>query len=286
MKARWGSCWALAALCVRGQDLVIKTDVRLVEVYATVLDQRGRYLDGLGAERFEVRDNGAAQSITAFEAVASNLACAVLLDTTGSMAGSLPLVKNAIVQLIDTLREKDSIAIYGFSSTLKVLQPFTSDKSAAKKAVLRTRAEGGTALFDAISQLARELSRRGGKKAMVVFTDGQDNASVLNAQAAIERAKKVGVPVHTVAQGEARENSTLLRQLREISHRTGGQSYAVHKSQDVERIFRDISQDLQHTYLLAYKAPPVEDPRWRTIQVSVSGLKDYKVRAKEGYSPQ
>jgi Ca-activated chloride channel homolog len=264
---------------------LFRADVHWVEVYATVFDHKGRHIDGLAREQFEVFEDGAPQPIVAFDASGAGLSCALLLDTTGSMAKTLPAVKNAIVRLIDGTRADDTVAIYTFSGSLDLLQDFTTDKAAAKRAVLRTRAEGRTALFDALAQLAKEISVRPGKKAIVVFTDGDDNASLLNAAAAWKRAKKVGVPVYTVAQGEVLQNRDLLARLREISHETGGMAYAVRQSSDIEEVFQEISADLQHTYMLTYRATPAADDAWRSIRLDVKGLKGFKVRAKEGYTP-
>lgn len=265
---------------------VFRADVRLVEVYATVLDHRGRFLEGLGRDRFEVRDNGALQRLAAFEPNQANLSCAILLDTTGSMARALPAVKNGIARLIDEFRDDDTVAVYSFAGSLRLLQDFTRDKAAAKRAVMATRASGATALFDSLAQLARELARRSGKKAIVAFTDGQDNVSLLNAGAAITRAKKVGVPVYAVAQGEALRSAALVKELADLARQTGGRSYQVRDTGDIADVFRDISNELRNTYMLAYKAPAAEGRQWRTIQVSVNGLKDYKVRAREGYLPE
>jgi len=262
---------------------VFRTDVRMVEVYATVLDQRGRYLDDLPRDAFRILDNGAPQPIASFENSATELSCAILLDTTGSMAAALPKVKNAIHQLIDEFRESDWIAVYGFSTGVEALQEFTRDRNAAKKAVSRTRAEGGTALFDAISRVAGEISSRSGKKAIVVFTDGDDNASVLNAQRAIERAKKMGVPLYTAAEGEALRHPELFSQLKDLARLTGGKAYAVKNLNKVSSIFQDISEELRHTYLLAYKPPEAPSGDWRQIQLLLSGVRDYKIQTKAGY---
>ena len=288
MNAKWMFGLALAvAGAAAGQDaeVLFKSDVRLVEVYATVMDQRGRYLDGLGRERFEVRENGVAQPLTIFETEAAGLSCAFLMDTTGSMAHALAAVKNAAAALIDDLRDMDSVAIYSFSDSLQKLQEFTTDKAAAKRAMMRTRPAGETALFDSLSQLARDLGRRTGKKAIVAFTDGADNLSGLNSAAAIARARKSGVPIYVAALGDALKDALLLRELKEIAQNTGGQVYRVEKPADIQAVFQDISRDLKHTYLLGYRPPPAEGRSWRTIQVSVSGLKGVKIRAREGYLP-
>ena len=268
------------------KQLVFRVETRLVEVYATVRDNHGRYMDGLTQDRFQVLDNGVPQTVTAFESNSSKLTCAILIDTTGSMAGVLPVVKHSVMNLIDELRDEDSVGIYSFNTRLNRMQDFTEDKSAAKQAVLRTRAAGATALFDAIAELAYEIAPRNGKKAIVVFTDGADNSSLLNAQSAVKRAKKAGVPVYAIAEGEAIGTKALLDELKDVAQMTGAQSYLAHKTNDIGNIFAQISNDLQHTYMLAFKPPANPEPKWRTIQLTVSGLKDPRIRAKEGYLPE
>jgi Ca-activated chloride channel family protein len=268
------------------EKYIFRADARLVEVYATVRDNHGRYLDGLDKDRFQVLDNGEPQPLVAFESDSKKLSCAILIDTTGSMAGVLPMVKNSVVHLVDELREDDAVAVYSFSTSLNRLQDFTTDRGAAKQAILRTRAGGATALFDAISELALEIAPRSGKKAIVVFTDGADNASLLNARAAVQRAKKAGVPVFAIAEGEALTSKPLLNELKDAAEMTGGQPFQVHKASEIATVFQEISGDLQHMYMLVYKPPAVAEAKWRTIQLTVNGLKDAKIRAKEGYLPE
>jgi VWFA-related protein len=277
----------ISAVALFGQDRpTFTTDVRLVEVYATVADSHGRFVEGLTREQFSVRDNDQPQLISLFEPTSADVVCAILMDTTGSMAGALPMLKSAVTHLIDDLPDSARIAVFRFSVGLEQIQDFTTDKKAAKQQVFRTRAEGQTALFDAIVETARGLSVQKGKKFLVVFTDGDDNASALSAQAAITRSKQVGVPVYAVALGEATRSQTLAKQLRDIATQTGGLAYEVKKkSSDVERVFAAISAEMQHTYLLAYKAPEAKDNEWRRIDVAVSGVKSASVRAKQGYLP-
>jgi VWFA-related protein len=277
----------IAAYAAFGQgDTVFRVQSRLVEVYATVRDHNGRYLDGLPQDRFQIKDNGQVQSVVAFESNAAKVSCAILLDTTGSMAAALPVVKNSVMRMIDELAPDDNVAVYGFSVGLTRLQDFTTDKAAAKQAVLRGHASGQTALFDAISELAREIEPHAGKKAIVVFTDGGDNASLLNARSAVQRAKKSGIPVYAIAEGDALTSKELLAEIKEIAETTGGKFHEAHKTSQINGIFQDISGDLGHTYLLAYKPPPSTDQKWRTIELAVLDVKGVKVRAKEGYLPE
>jgi VWFA-related protein len=264
---------------------VFRVKVRLVEVYAAVFDHSGRYVDGLTRDSFDVREDGQPQNIANFEASTVKLSCGILLDTTGSMTEVLPRVKNAVIKLIDSLGPDDAVAIYSFDRQVTLRQDFTTDKAAAKRAVLRLRAEGETALFDAIAQTSQEISLQAGKKALVIFTDGDDNSSMINAGAAINRARKLGLPLYTIAEGEALQSHKLKKTLGGLSESTGGLPFEARKSTDIEQIFQEISRDLKHLYLISYKPPPGTEPgKWRKIDVAVKGQREYRIRSKQGYS--
>jgi Ca-activated chloride channel family protein len=269
------------------QQPVIRVKVPLVEVYASVYDRGGQYVEGLARDSFRVFEDGKPQQITNFEADSGNLSCAILLDTTGSMNEALPRVKNSIVKLIDILGAEDAVAIFTFDRRLVVRQEFTTDKAAAKRAVLRTRPEGQTALFDALSEVVQEISERPGKKALVVFSDGDDNASVLNASSAVVRAKRAGIPLYAIAEGEATRSRELRKLLDDLSKRTGGASYQARKAGDIEEVFQKIAVDLRHLYMLTYRPDSVsEADRWRKIEVVLTGQKGFRIRSKEGYFPE
>jgi Ca-activated chloride channel family protein len=285
MRRRFGAA-TIASLLATAAAAQFKSEVRLVEVYASVFDRKGGHVDGLSKDQFRILDDGAPQTVVSFEASTSDLTCAVLLDTTGSIQNALPSIKNAVSNLLEQMRAGDSVGIFGFSSTLVTLQDFTTDRAAARRAVLRTRAAGETALFDAIAEVARKISPRKGKKAIVIFTDGDDNASALTADAAVKRVLDSGIPVYTVAEGEARQSAQLRKRLRQLAQRTGGFSYEATSARDIEKVFRDIEEELKHLYLLTYSPPVADQSKWRTIRVEIGGLSGYKVRGKEGYFPE
>jgi Ca-activated chloride channel family protein len=257
---------------------------RLVEVYATVKDNRGRYLDDLTAGQFTLLDERRPQPIAAFESQGSEVSCALLLDTTGSMQLALPALKGAALKLIADLRPADSAAVYSFSESVVELQPLTTDKAAASRAVVRTHAQGDTALYDALTQITHDLAGRPGKKVIVLFTDGKDNASTLTADSAINRAKLAGIPVYTIAEGEAVAEPALIAQLAGISKATGGEAFVIRSAGEISRVFEKVSEDLAHGYLLSFPPPPVEKNEWRSIEVTVQP-KGAKVHAREGYFP-
>jgi VWFA-related protein len=266
--------------------LVFKTDAREVQVYATVTDPSGRYISGLRPDQFELRDNGQLQTLSAFEPVTTGFNCAILIDCTGSMLNALPALKGAVLRLIDAFRENDWFAVYTFNTTLRRIQDFSQDKAAAKQAVLRTMASGATALFDSLSEVAGDLARQKGKKSIIVFTDGRDNSSYLYSTAVIRRAKSLGIPIYAVAQGEALTDRKLVQMLDEVGKATGGRTFPVRKPSRMHEVFTEILDDIQNTYMLAYVPPPASDANWRTIELKIHGVKNARIRAKEGYFPK
>ncbi|MEN6601827.1 MAG: VWA domain-containing protein [Bryobacteraceae bacterium] len=264
-------------------EATFRADARLVEVYATVTDDRGRYVDELPGNAFRVFEEGRAQPLVAFEPNTSSLNCALLLDTTGSMQAALPALKNAALKLIGELRAMDTVAVYTFRETLFRQQDFTTDKQAAKRAVLRAVPDGTTALYDSLARVSREISRRSGKKVIVVFTDGADNASTLASDAVVKRAKTIGAPVYTIAQGQALRFPHVLKQLENVATATGGLSFAIHNPDEIRAVFEGIAADLQHGYLLAFRPSEAKAGEWRKIEVQLTGVKTRRVRAREGY---
>jgi len=265
---------------------VFRADARLVEVHATITDERGRYVDGLRREQFTILDQGEPRPIAAFETHTSALSCALLLDTTGSMEPALPALKNAALKLIDELRDEDAVAVYTFQDSVSLPQPLTTDKRAAKRAVLRAVSGGQTALYDALVRVTRDIAGRSGKKVIIVFTDGADNVSALTAEAAVRRAKIAGVPVYAIAQGAALDSPVLLKQLESIASATGGLAYGIRGAGQIRAVFESVAEDLKHGYLLAYQPAPVQDREWRRIELRLSGAQGFKVRAREGYYPE
>lgn len=276
---------AVEAEARRNAAGVFRTSARLVEVYATVMDG-SRYVDDLERDQFRLLDSGKEAPVTAFENRASGISCALLLDTTGSMQAALPMLKSTALKLIAELRPIDSVAIYSFSDKVNLLQPFTTDKSAAARAVLRTAAYGKTALYDALVRVNRDMAGRGGKKALVVFTDGADNLSALNGENAIRRAKTVGIPVYTIALGEAMQDAGLVHQLASVAKSTGGEAFTVDSPSGIPAVFESVARDLTHGYLLAFQPPPEADSGWRPLEVVLRSAHGRKVRAREGYYPE
>jgi VWFA-related protein len=254
-------------------------------VYASIFDKRGNPLPNLTRDRFAVLDAGTPQALAVFEGADDMLSCALLLDTTGSMADYLPTLRIAVIHFVDDLRAEEAIAVYTFNRTLQQAQKFTTDKRLVKQAVMRTSAAGGTRLFDAVAQVSRDLEAHQGKKALVVFTDGDDNASMLNAAGASRQASQSGVPIYIIAQGTALKDARLMKILDEMAANTGGIAFRLTKPDKIGEVFSEISRNLRHTYLLSWKLPDGAGKAWHPIKITVAGAEDARIRARLGYWP-
>lgn len=276
--------WLAAMAGAAAQEIpTFRAGVSLVEIHAAVLDRRGKHVLGLSQRDFEISDSGQAVQAEFFESDTSGFSLGLLLDVTGSMEDTLPLLKRASIQLLDQLRPEDQVAVFSFSDRLTVVSEFTTDRKATTTAIRRLMASGKTALFDALARSAQKLAARKGKKALIAFTDGNDNSSVLTLGSAVKRAKREAIQLHTIGQGDALRAGKLMDTLEEIARGTGGQSFKVKKASEMEEVFGEISKDLQASYLLGYSPRPGNAGEWRTLAVSVPGRNDVKVRCREGY---
>lgn len=267
-------------------DHVFRSDVRLVEIHATVLGGRDRYVDDLAAGDFEVLEDGQPRKLAAFEARSTALSAALLLDSTLSMHPSMPALKNAALGLLRKLRPADSTAVFSFSDDVVPLQPPTTDRAAAARAIARLEARGETAVYDALVKTIREFASRQGKKVIVMITDGDDNRSTLTSGHAVRKARAAGIPIYTIAQGMALNNRALLAELQSISKSTGGLAFAIRDSREVGAVFDSIAGDLSHGYLLTIQPAAAQPGSWRKLEVRLKGRPTLQIRAREGYQSE
>ena len=260
--------------CV-GAQFAAATD--LVEVYATVTDQRGRPVVTLGRHDFEVRENGILQRVTAFAAGDFPLSVAVALDRSWSMAGRpLGHVRDAARAFLAELRPEDEAMLVTIGSEVETVAPLSRDRGALEAAVDRLEPWGSTPLHDAIIECLDRIASARGRRALVILSDGLDRYSRASADEVRGRAKQAGVLIYPVVIGAA--TPPLLSDLAEI---TGGRTVRVDRTSGLARAFTNIAFELRHQYLLGYE-PPTGPHGWRTIAVDVNGQK-LVVRARSGY---
>lgn len=281
LKWKWILACGLLPCIVFAQR--ISVDVRTVEVYVSVKDSKGKPVTSLQAADFRVLEDGREQDLRIFEPVSAGLTLALLIDTTASVASDLPHVKNAIGRLLSALGPDDSVGLFTFATSLTRLSDFTADRKKTLSAVLQTHASGSTALFDSLVQLSRAMSKMNGKKAILLFTDGDDNESVLSMEKALEETRRVGVPIYAMLYGRALEDSELLRRLENISKSSGATPFRVRQPSDLPVAFQNLAKDLQDLYLLGYQFNGDATRDWHSLKVELPKQLKLKVSSREGY---
>ncbi len=256
--------------------------VNLVEVYATVTDSQGQPVAGLTAADFGIREDGAAQTISAFAAGEFPLSIAIGLDRSFSMGGRdnrLGLAKSAARTLVGALRPDDQVMVVAIGGETAIVAPLSADRGAALSAIGRLDAWGTTPLYDATLGALDAIQPARGRRALVLISDGTDRYSGATAADLVDRARQHDVMVYPVAIGAARPPL-----FAELATATGGRSFFVREPAALITTMATIARELRFQYLLGY-VPSRErsgDPSWHGIDVTVarSGL---RVRAREGY---
>jgi Ca-activated chloride channel family protein len=257
--------------------------VSLVEVYATVTDQRGQVVTGLTAADFRVAENGAPQTITAFAAGEFPLSVALAVDRSFSMAAGksnrLEMAKHAARGFIGELRDVDQVTVVSIGSDVTVEAPLTTDHAAAVAAVERLDAWGTTPLYDAIVKALDVIQEAKGRRALVLISDGTDRYSSTTAADLLEQARHRDVLVYPVAIGATRPPL-----FAELATATGGRSFFVRDPRQLTETLSAIAHELRYQYLLGYAptAPASSPHEWRSISVTVT-RPGTSVRARDGY---
>ena len=161
-----------------GEDEVVRVNASLVTVPVSVLDRDGRFISGLRKEDFRIFEDGVEQQVAYFAPVEQPFTVALVIDTSGSTRFKLEDIQDAAIAFLDQLRPADRVIVVSFDDQVKVLSEATSDRSALRGAIRRTRTGNGTRLYDAVDLVIRQqLARVRGRKAIVLFTDGVDTTS-------------------------------------------------------------------------------------------------------------
>ena len=270
--------------------------VRLVLVPAHVLDRRGRVVQDLRSQDFRLFEDQAPQKIEFFSVEGNEpISIAFLLDISGSMrqSGKLESAKDAVRYLVENLRRGDRFALVCFADEqVSWVTEFTSDKTLFLERLDVQEGYGQTALNDAVAAAPELVDlKTKGRKAIVLITDGVDNASKLTPSQAAGLAAKVDVPIYTLGFTALPESLRpknenphgSLAMLRGFSDWTGGALFAVHDPDEMKEAVSQIDQELRHQYLLGYYPSGSKwDGGFRRIQLETTRSR-LVVRARKGY---
>jgi VWFA-related protein len=161
-----------------GEDEVVRINATLVTIPVSVLDRDGRFISGLRKDDFRIFEDGSEQQVAYFATTEEPFTVALVLDTSGSTRFKLEDIQDAAIAFLDQLRPEDKVVVISFDESVRVLSEATNDRGMLRNAIRRTRAGGGTRLYDAVDlAIQQQLARARGRKAIVLFTDGVDTAS-------------------------------------------------------------------------------------------------------------
>lgn len=295
----------------------IQVQVEMVSLPVVVTAGDGRRVTDLQKEDFEVLEDKVPQQIAGFASTQEPVSVALLLDTSGSMHRKLGFVQNQAIQFVEQLHPDDSVAIMSFADDVNLQEDFSLDRTRAAYGIKKTRAGGGTALYEAVwLALERVLKPVSERKALVVFTDGVDTVSRrVSKKETLELAKESEASIYSIyfdteedlyrrgspgrtggirfpfppvflppgpgaASGDYAEARGYLSKLADYS---GGIYYDALKTEDLETVFHEIARELASQYSIGYYPTNTRhDGRFRSVQVRVR-QPGYTARTKRGY---
>ena len=270
----------LVSVCVAGQQPLFKSGTERVTVAVVARDHHGKPLKGLSAADFEVLADGEKREILDFRDGSGDVSVALLLDASGSMRIA-PKLQQAIEvgrMLTATLSEGvDEVGLYVFDTKVRAVHPFTTDFQPLRSAMESIHPYGSTSLYDAVAEVATDLSMRPGRRALVVLTDGVDTSSRLTAKEVSAIASGIDMPVYIVAVGAS--TTDLSTNLSDLARWSGGALLPVRSPADSSLATRQIVTDLRHQYVLAFEPYPA--PGWHSIEVR--GARRATLQARSGY---
>lgn len=287
-----------------GQGPVIKSEVTLVNLFATVRDKNHRVVTDLKQEDFHVTEDGHEEKIAFFsKEMALPITLGLLLDTSGSEQAMLGAIQDAGGRFMHrVLKKGDEAMVISFDSDVDLLSDFTDDKAILDRAINKARINipgggmiagnpgpigsqnmTGTALYDAIYLACGEkLNGEAGRKAIIIVTDAQDEGSKVRLEEAVEAAQRTDTVIHILLVADPRFGGNV-----GVAHRltedTGGRLIIVNSEKRMEEAFDQISEELRSQYTLGYyPTNTARDGKFRKIKVEMAN-KDLKVLARKGY---
>jgi VWFA-related protein len=309
-------------------DQKIHIVVDLVQLNVAVTDKKGNYVTGLRPEDFEITEDRIPQKLATFgegneqvigltdttvsqnQAVPQNdsqgsegaqrisqselrslLAGAnvfVLFDTSNYMYRGFVFAQDAIADFVRSLESADKVAFYSYSRDLSRNTLLTFDRSQLLRGVRSTVAGDNAALYNCLLLTVKDAAQVSGRKVVVVFSNGPDNASVVPPEDVAELAQSTGTAIYMISTNQAQIEPISTAVFERMTAATGGKAYFAKSWKDEERAFASIRDDLAHLYSLSYYPRPNLNRGWRTITVKLVGdrLKKYRIRTRDGYRPQ
>jgi Ca-activated chloride channel family protein len=272
---------------------VIRVDVNLVRIVATVKTQAGELVGALRKEDFQIFDNGAPQEVAVFERQTDQrLSVALMVDTSGSTAKDLKYETDSAARFLKALLGEgyrdDTVALYSFNWQVTQNNNYTHSFTTLTNSLKTLRGEAGTSLYDAIYLAARDLEDRDGRKIMIIVTDGGDTTSSMDLKKALAAAQLADAVIYPVVvipiTNDAGRNIGGENALKFMADGTGGRTFLPSLGAELDRAFSDIIDELRTQYLLGFypRNVPLTKDRFHKLEIRVK-RPELRVSARNGY---
>jgi Ca-activated chloride channel homolog len=259
-----------------------RVDVDVVQVTVTVSDGRGRFVAGLPQSSFHVFEDGRPQAISHFASEDIPLELLVAIDISGSMTPAMPKLKASVKEFLTAVPAQDQVTLLGFNDNIFTLTRKSTQPADRARAVDRLAPWGSTALYDVILRGVEMLGRQVGRKALIIFTDGEDQGSHATIADVERKLQATDVTLYMIGQGRGVTLDSLKRIMERLVSPTGGRALFTENIDELHGAFTDLLDELSNQYLLGYSPSNTKrDESWRRIRVDVDG--HHEVRARQGY---
>ena len=277
----------VASAVLLGQEPTFKTGTEIVSLFVTVADAQGRLVPDLTKEDFEILDNDKLQPIIYFENIIQPISVVVMLDTSGSMTGSISLLKDAAEQFLLRLLPADQGRVYAFNDKIQISAHFTKNRDELIGDVKELDFGNGTRLWDAVLLSLDELKGIEGRRVVLVFTDGEDTESKARLGATIDRARVDDAMVYAIGlesnffNGQRMVRSEPDSGLKKIADETGGGYFELKKTADLAPTFTRVAQELHAQYVMGFTPMQLDGKVHKlSVRVKKTGM---TARARRSY---
>lgn len=306
-------------------DSHIQVTVDLVQLNVAVTDNHGNYVTGLQPGDFTIVEDGIPQKVATFgegnepsrqlmatpvkgettadqkpsdsgtklsaaelNSVIAGANVFVLFDTSNYMYRGFVFAQDAISDFIRSLESADRIAFYSYSRDLSRATRLTAEREQVLRGVRSTVAGDDAALYNCLLLTVKDAAQFTGRKVIVVFSNGPDNASIVPPEDVAELAQSTGTAIYMVSTQQAELEPISTAVFERMTAATGGKAYFARSWKDEQRAFASIRDDLAHLYSLSYYPQPNPNRGWRSITVKLNSprLKNCHVRTRNGYRLQ
>ena len=272
----------IKTLRTRSLGYAEKVDVDVVQVIATVMNSSGHFVTGIEKSAFHLEEDGRLQTISHFGAEDVPLELIVACDVSGSMTPAMPRLKAAVKEFLAAVPSRDQVSLLGFNDSIFALTRRAIDPAERIKAVDRLAPWGATALYDVILRGVDMLGKQPGRRAMIVFSDGEDQGSHASIVDVERRLQASDVTLYMIGQGRGVEVESLKSIMQRLVEPTGGRALFTDNIDQLHAAFSDLLEELSNQYLLGYESTnTTRDETFRKISLRVDG--HTRIRARQGY---